>query len=203
MDDKEYLNQLSSTVRPEKKSKVSFMSSLYFKIIAGGVIGFILIAILGSILGNKGNVKSQLIALKLHLDNTSSVVSNYQKSVKSSDLRSTSASLYSVLTNTSRDVNDYITAKFGSKGSTPEKNVAEQATQEKDGLEAELMEAKINGLLDRVFTMKMKYEVSTFMAEEADIHNTTGDDKLREILNSSYSSLENLYNKLDSFSETK
>ena len=203
MDDKEYLNQLSSTVRPEKKSKVSFMSSLYFKIIAGGVIGFILIAILGSILGNKGNVKSQLIALKLHLDNTSSVVSNYQKSVKSSDLRSTSASLYSVLTNTSRDVNDYITAKFGSKGSTPEKNVAEQATQEKDGLEAELMEAKINGLLDRVFTMKMKYEVSTFMAEEADIHNTTGDDKLREILDSSYSSLENLYNKLDSFSETK
>ena len=203
MDDKEYLNQLSSTVRPEKKPKMSFMSSLYFKIIAGGVIGFILLAILGSILGNKGNVKSQLIALKLHLDNTSSVVSNYQKSVKSSDLRSTSASLYSVLTNTSRDVNDYITAKFGSKGSTPEKNVAERATQEKDGLEAELMEAKINGLLDRVFTMKMKYEVSTFMAEEADIHNTTGDNKLREILDSSYSSLENLYNKLDSFSETK
>ena len=169
-----------------------------------GVVGFILIVIIGSLLGGgKGNFKSQLAALQLHLDNTSSLISTFQKSVKSSDLRSTSASLYSVLTNTSRDVASYLSSKYKFKVSSAEQNVKNQAKLARDGLEAELMNAKINGLLDRVFAMKMKYEVSTFMAEETEIYNASGDESLRGAMNSSYNSLKTLYEKLDSFSETK
>ena len=87
--------------------------------------------------------------------------------------------------------------------SSAEQNVKNQAKLARDGLEAELMNAKINGLLDRVFAMKMKYEVSTFMAEETEIYNASGDESLRGAMNSSYNSLKTLYEKLDSFSETK
>lgn len=203
MDKKEYLEQLSSTVRPKSKPKGSFMSSPFFKVALIGVIGLMLIVILGSILGGNGNAKTQLISLQLHLDNTSELVSTYQKSIKSSDLRSTSASLYSVLTNTAREVENYLLAKYNAKVSSAEKNIKDEAQLAKDNLNAELLNAKINGLLDRVFALKIKYEVSVFMEEESDIYKSAGDESLRDILSSSYNSLKTLYEKLDSFSETK
>jgi len=204
MNDKEYLNQISSSVRPEKKPKMSFMSSPIFKALAIGVIAFVMIVVLGSILGgNKGDLENSTIALKLHLDNTSEIVSKYQKSIKSSDLRSSSASVYSVLTNTSREVTDYLTAKYSYKSGSGDKKIIEEATLNKDGLDTDLADAKINGTLDRIFALKMKYEISLLMAEETNIYNTTGDTTLKNIMNSSYNSLETLYNKLNDFSETK
>lgn len=203
MDKKEYLEQLSSTVRPKSKPKGSFMSSPFFKVAIIGVIGLALIVILGSILGGNGNAKTQLLSLQLHLDNTSELVSTYQKSIKSSDLRSTSASLYSVLTNTAREVENYLLAKYNAKVSSAEKNIKDEAQLAKDNLNAELLNAKINGLLDRVFALKIKYEVSVFMEEESDIYKSAGDESLRDILSSSYNSLKTLYEKLDGFSETK
>ena len=203
MDKKEYLEQLSSTVRPKSKPKSGFMSSPFFKVTVIGVIGLALIVILGSILGGNGNAKTQLISLQLHLDNTSELVSTYQKNIKSSDLRSTSASLYSVLTNTAREVENYLLTKYNAKVNSAEKNIKDKAQLAKDSLNAELLNAKINGLLDRVFALKIKYEVSVFMEEESDIYKSAGDESLRDILNSSYNSLKTLYEKLDSFSETK
>ena len=183
---------------------MSFMSSPIFKALAIGIIAFVMIVVLGSILGgNKGDLKNSTIALKLHLDNTSEIVSKYQKSIKSSDLRSSSASVYSVLTNTSREVTDYLTAKYSYKSGSGDKKIIEETTLNKDELDTDLTDAKINGTLDRIFALKMKYEISLLMAEETNIYNTTGDATLKNIMNSSYDSLETLYNKLNDFSETK
>ena len=203
MDDKEYLKHISSTVRPQKAPNTGFTSSPLFKVILFGVIGLILIIVLGSFLGGGGDGKTKLASLQLHLDNTSELISVYQKSIKSSDLRSTSASLYSVLTNTSREVEDFLKTNYKLTVNSLEKTVKDQATQSKDELDAELLEAKINGLLDRVFVLKIKYEISAFMAEETDIYNSTSNESLQTIIGSSYSSLSTLYDKLDSFSETK
>ena len=105
MDGQDYLNQISASVRPEKKSKMSFMNSTIFKVAAVAVVVFILIAIVGGILGGgKEGAKDQAISLKLNLDSTLEVIAEFQPSVKSSDLRSSSASLYSVLSNTNRDL---------------------------------------------------------------------------------------------------
>lgn len=202
MDDKEYLKHISSTVRPQKAPNTGFTSSPLFKVILFGVIGLILIIVLGSFLGD-GDGKTKLASLQLHLDNTSELISVYQKSIKSSDLRSTSASLYSVLTNTSREVEDFLKTNYEFSVGSLEQNVKDQATINKDELDAELLEAKINGLLDRVFVLKIKYEISAFMAEETDIYNSTSNESLQTIIGSSYSSLSTLYDKLDSFSETK
>ena len=70
-------------------------------------------------------------------------------------------------------------------------------------MESELFEAKINGILDRIYAHKMAYEVSMFLSEESDLMNLTKNEALKEALSSSYNSLENLYNSFNDFSETK
>ena len=160
--------------------------------------------IIGAVLsGNRGGDKNLSYALKLHIDGTSEVIQKYQSDVKSSDLRSSSASLYSILSNTSKELTDYITAKYDFKEKDVNKNIAEEATLSKDGLEAELFEAKINGILDRIYAHKMAYEVSLITSEEAKIISSTGSADLKELLTKSYNSLNNLYDKFNSFSETK
>ena len=204
MDGKEYLNQISAMNRPETKTKKSkLLSSKFFVVGLIGVIGLIVIIIFGAILGgNKGGEKNLSIKLLLHVNNTASVIQEYQPLVKSSGLRSSSASLYSVLSNTSRDVTNYLTNKYNYKEKEVSKDVVESASLAKDGLDADLFEAKINGVLDRIYAHKMAYEISLIMTEEAKIINVAGNTSLKESLTASYNSLNNLYDNFNDFSET-
>ena len=180
------------------------MGSKFFMIGMVGLIALVVIIIIGAILGgNKGGEKNLSYKLKLHLDNTASVISEYQPRVKSSDLRSHSASLYSVLSSTNRELTDYLTEKYNFKEKDINKDFVEEATLAMDGLEAELFEARINGNLDRIYAHKMTYEISLFMNEEAKLINSTSNASYKEILTRSYNSLSNLYDSFNSFSETK
>lgn len=205
MDGQEYLNQISTAVRPEKKSGMGgLMGSPIFKVAAVGVIAFIVIIIIGAVLsGGKGGVEKQGTELLLHIDNTSGVISTYQPSLKSSDLRSSSASLYSILSNTSRELTDYLTTKFNYKPKSVDKKWVEAATLHNDELDETLFNAKINGILDRIYAHKMAYEISLITSKESSLYASSRDDALREIINSSYNSLNNLYDKFNDFSETK
>lgn len=205
MDGQEYLNQISRQSQPVGSSGGGggILKSKLFIVGIVGVVLLILIIIIGAVLGgNKGGEKNLTFALKLHLDNTAEVVQSYQPAVKSSDLRSKSASFYSVLSNTSREITDYITEKYDFK----EKDLSEKMTQDaqtsRDELEADLFSAKIGGTLDRVFALKMAYEILLINAEEAKIIDATKDENLTQILVSSYNSLENLYNNFNNFSES-
>ena len=164
-----------------------------------------MIMILGGIIsGGKADLQTRGINLKLHLDNTADVISTYQKSVKSSVLRSSSASLYSVLSNTSRELSDYLTQTYSSyKAGSEKKELKNAAELQKNELDSDLFEAKINGILDRIYAHKMAYEISLFMTEESSIYNSTGSDTLKGILETSYDSLEKLYDAFNEFSETK
>ena len=84
-----------------------------------------------------------------------------------------------------------------------DKKIAEEATTMKDGLESELFEAKINGVLDRIYAHKMAYEISLITTREAQIMKSINNDTLDEILTTSYNSLSTLYEKFNDFSETK
>ena len=203
MDGQEYLNQISMQNRPVKKSGVSkLLSSKIFLVSMIGVVLLILIIIVGSILGGgKGGDKNLSFALKLHLDNTEEVIQDYQPNVKSSDLRSSSASLYSVLSNTNRELTDYITEKYNYKESDVSESIVSDAELARDELETGLFNAKIGGTLDRTYALKMAYEISLIKSEEAKIINSTKNSDLAGILTTSYNSLENLYNKFNDFSE--
>ena len=203
MEGQDYLNQISMQNRPVKKTGMSkILSSKIFMVSMIGVVLLILIIIVGSILsGGKKGDKNLSYALKAHLDNTEEVIQTYQPSVKSSDLRSSSASLYSVLSNTNRELTDYVTEKYDFKEKDLPEVTVSDAQLARDDLEADLFNAKISGTLDRTYALKMAYEISLIMSEEAEIINSTSDADLGELLTTSYNSLKNLYSKFDDFSE--
>ena len=181
------------------------MSNIYVKLIGGAVILFILIMVVGMMLGGKGGgSKQKSTELMLHLDNTASIIDKYQPSVKSSELRSNAASLRGVLQNTSKELATYIETKYNQKDAQKvDKKLTEQAKLEMDALDSDLFEAKINGLLDRIFAHKMASEISAFQDAESALVKSDSSEELRAFLKTSYDSLNNLYSKFNDFSETK
>ena len=205
MEGQEYLNQISATNRPMQKPHKSLFSSKFLLVGIIGLAVLIFIIIIGAIVGgNKTDEKSLNYALKLHVDNTASIIKEYQSNVKSSELRSNSASLQNVLLTTSTDLTNYLTAKYNFKNDKDiDKKLIEEATLAKDELSSELFEAKINGILDRIFAHKMAYEISLIQSEESKILKNTKNDDLQALLNKSYESLTTLYEEFDNFSEAE
>ena len=204
MDRQEYLNQISVANRPVKESKSGIFASKFFWVGIIGLVAFILIMILGAVIsGTKGNEKERIFSLILHLDNTSEVIGQYQSSVKSSDLRSYSASLKGILSNTSNELTTYAEEKYDFKAKDVSSKISEEETLSKDGLVNELFEAKITGVLDRIYAHKMAYEISLITNRESQIFKSSGNEKLKNILETSYNSLNNLYDEFNDFTETK
>lgn len=200
MEGQDYLNQISASVRPEKKSKLGFTNSMFFKLGVGAVIAFVVIMIIGMIIsGGKAGAKDQAISLKLNIDNTLEVIAEYQPSVKSSDLRSNSASLYSVLANTNRELTNFITEKYNYKPKDDDKKFAEKVSQERYELESALFEAKINGILDQVYASKIAYTILLISSKENSLFNASSDQALQTLLTTSYNSLETLYDQFNNF----
>lgn len=203
MDGQEYLNQISASSRPEQESKLkAIIKSKFFLVGAIGLVALIIIMIIGAALGSgKGGEKNLSIDLYLHVDNTKAEIDTFQNDIKSSDLRSSSASLSGILGNTVSKMGDFLEKKYSLKPKNIEKKVVEQATAEKDALHNELFEAKITGALDRIFAQKMTYEISMIMAEENKIMKISKSNELKDALKESHDSLENLYNNFNDFSE--
>lgn len=205
MDGQEYLNQISATTKPTqvKGGKFSFLKSKYFLLGAGTLVALIIIMIIGAILGSgKGNEKIYATDLLLHVNNTASVVEEYQPYIKSSELRGYSASFKSLLDVIGKDVEDYLKEKYDFKNA--DKEVAEEADEMKEELSNELFEAKINGYLDMTFAHKMTYETEMMITEMNKLNRVTKNDVLKGKLEGSHkSSLENLNKNFDDFSEAK
>lgn len=205
MDGQDYLNQLSAEVRPEKKTRTNkLFSSKIFLVGLIGLVALVVIIVIGALIsGNRGGEKNLSYVLKLHLSNTAEVVEEYRPSLKSSDLRSSSVSLYGILSTTDSDLTNYLTEVYEFKDKDIKEDIVEEATLERDNLASDLFEAKISGTLDRTFAHKMAHEVSLIMEEEAKLIDTTKNEVLKEVLNKSYDSLGNLYNNFNDFSERK
>lgn len=207
MDSQDYLDQISASSRPINQGfggkLMKFLTSKYA--MWGGIAlgALVVILIFGSILGSgkKVSVADKCLTLKSRLDGTLEVISEYQTYVKSSSLRSLSASLQGVFTNTASQLGNYITAVYG-PGENDEA-ILEEAELNKIDLTDELFEAKINGYLDRIYAHKMALEIYSVMSDEADITKSSSEAELNSILSSSYDSLNNLYDKFNDFSETK
>lgn len=188
--------------RPAKKSKMDFLKNKFVLVGIILVAGIILMAIVGAVLGGgKGGIREQATALQLRLESMSSTISSYQGLVKSSILRSDSTSLSGILSNTDRDLSNYLSEKYKDKKDF--KKLEEDEAVHNEALEAELFEARINGILDRIYAHKITYEISLLMSMESKLYDATGDDALKNILNTSYDSLTVIYEKFENYSEAK
>lgn len=204
MDSEAYLNRISASNRRRKVGGNSFLNSIWFKVIIGVVLGVSIFMIFSSILGSGESVKDKLTALKLHTTNLSKTISTYQPRVKSSSLRSNTASLNGVLTNATNGITNYMTEKYKTKD---DKNISKTLKKKEEDLtkklEDELFNARINGLLDRTFASKMAYEITVISTRSKEILKLTKNDDLKNILNTSLNSLDNLYNSFNNYSEAR
>ncbi|MBR3332367.1 hypothetical protein IKG28_01925 [Candidatus Saccharibacteria bacterium] len=201
MDGQTYLSQISGDVRPEKKSASNIFKSKFFIVGAIGVGGLLLLMLLGLILGGGGkSLEDQAVTLKLRLDNTAEMVSEYQPSIKSSDLRSVSASFNGIITNTGKELTDYLAEAYNFKDNA-KKSIQEDEDLHKDGLNEELFKAKITGVLDRIYAHKMAYEISLIVNMENKLASSTKSETLKNLLETSDKSLRVIYDKFDNFSE--
>ena len=198
MDRQDYLDQISGANFPVKKSKFStIVSSKFFIVGAIGVVGLILLFVIGNLInGGKMSEKEKLESLILHIQNTSELIKEYQPNVKSSELRSYSSSFASVLSNTNTDLVAYTTFDI----EKVKEKIIEEAQTAVDGLNAELFDAKINGILDRIYAHKMAYEISIIVNDETQISKSAKDETLKQVLDKSQRSLETLYSKFNDFS---
>lgn len=204
MNGQDYLNQISKQARPTSGVAAQggwqkIMQSVYFKIGVGTVVALIVIMIIGAALGGgpKETLSDQIAGLQLRLRNTGEVIQQYQNDVKSAKLRSSSASLYSVLATTRSNLQQY----NGGESYTGAQE--EEARTEKDELTNELFTAKINGNLDRIYAHKMAYEISWITAKEMSIMDATKSEELKGAMGASLESLDNLYDNFSNFSEAK
>lgn len=208
MDSQDYLNQIAATSKPvaPKTGFAGIVSSKYFK---WGIIAFVVliaIIIFGSMLGGnkKPSVGEKCYALNLRLTSNVEMIDTYQPSVKSSKLRSISATLKGIFSNTSSQLTTYITQVLGiNENDKSMANLEEEAELNKEALNEDLFAAKINGVLDRTYAHKMAFEIYSIMSDQAGIVNATNDEDLKSLLDASYTSLDNLYNEFNDFSETK
>lgn len=196
MDNQTYLDQITASTKPTS-SKKSFFSSQIFKIAALGVGLTIVIIIFGSILGNINNKERDLAEqLSLRMDNLTATIDEYNDSVKSSYLRSIGTSFSAILADTNRDLSDYLIQKYNFNPEKSNSNLVEKELKFADELNADLEEARLNGILDRVYVSKLDLQITLLLSTESDILSRTKNQSLQSIINKSVSSLESLQNNL-------
>lgn len=203
MDNQAYLDQISTpTSAPKtKNSNNSFLKQVFIAL--GIAIGlFALIAIFGGIISaNRVSEKDSAIALKLRSDNLQTVITEYNKSIKSSDLRSTNTSLAGILSDVSTTLANYISDSLSLKQKEYTKKVVDKENAALEELKNELFEAKINGMIDRTFARKMIYETQNLINYENTLKKATGNASLKSYLSSSVNSLMVLHDTFSAFSE--
>ena len=151
--------------------------------------------------GNKNSERDYVDQAYIRASNLEKVISEYNKKLKSSDLRSIAMSLKSVLSENSFILATSLTEDFGAKGvGEPEKkSILEDEEAHLTELDDTLEAGRLNGLLDRVFSREFTYQTSMLISLEENILTRTKKDNLKSKLTTSISNLEQARDRLDAF----
>lgn len=208
MDNLEYLQQISKSNRPVAPAKPvrKFQQfSLIIKIAIGGLIGFIAILILGLALGNMGAKSSELAKqIYVRANNLNSSITTYNRSLKSSRLRSISTSLSGTLLNTTNQLSNYL-GSLEDKSSTAlvpsDAAIVTQETENLDSLNLALNNAKLNGILDRTYEHQISLQVSLLLTLESQLLGRSPEEPLRSIIQQSYASLSTIQTSFEEYQD--
>ena len=134
----------SRPVKPPKKGLQGILSSKYLK--WGGIVValFLVILLFGSMLSGKPSIEEECIELKLHLDGTTELITDFQPDVKSLSLRSLSSSLKGLFSNISSQINSYLIKAYDFNDKHIKETTMQEAEDNKNRLGNELFDAKIN-----------------------------------------------------------
>lgn len=203
MDNLEYLNQISQSNRPVKRSLKSSdrKTNLILKFSIAGVVLFFLMMAFGAMVGNL-NTKSDDLAKQIYTRtvNLNSSLNTYNRDLKSSRLRAIGVSLSAILTNASNQLSNYLTANSKDKNITlDEKTTASEATIIEE-LNTSLTNAKLNGVLDRYYDNQIGLQVSLLLSQTSELLARTKDAELITIVTNLHTSLETIHQNLVNYS---
>jgi len=185
MNNLEYLNQISKTSRPVKTGSDAKGFGTIIKIAIAGVAVFIVLLIVGMLIGKKSDTTASLgPQIYLRTTNLEKTVTTYNRSLRSSKLRSIGLTLSSTLTAAINQM-DPILKNSASK----DKELTDSENQYTTDLENTLTDAKLNGMLDRTYANQMQLQTSLLLSMLEQAINHTKDDNLKNIYSQYQSNL--------------
>lgn len=201
MNNLEYLNQISQETRPVKSQKSNSMS-LIIKIAVGGIAAFLFIMFLGIAL-NAGKTSPTDLTKQLYVrtTNLNTALGTYNRALKSSQLRAIGTSLNGVLTSASASLTGYLAPADDKEASlNPPEKLLETETTTITELDTALNNAKLNGILDRVYANQIHLQVSLLITFISQLEQRTKDTDLLEILDQYQSNLYVIEQSLQNYS---
>ena len=201
MKDLEYLNQISAKPAPVKTTLFDKKTKLIL-IIAGAILFFavILMAVAGSSSSSEPTAVSELSRLYYRSDALEKTLNTYTPSVKSSSLRSSAASISTILAELKSTSKTHFTSTGAKLEDYPLTTADSSLITATDSA---LEKARLNGILDRTFASEIYYQIRFLIIIEDSTLAKSRDTTLNTFLTSSKSSLERLRDTFSSFSESE
>ena len=201
MNDLDYLNQISANVTPSKQATGGFFDkkTKMIAIILGAVLLIAIILMIAmSSAPSEPTTSDELDRIYQRTNSLEETVTEYSKNLKSSTLRSSAASLSTLLANMKSSTESFLDTKYGAK---PAKEASADDTKLIEDTTTTLEKARLNGILDRYFAKEMYYQIEKLLILENAAAKKTSDEEIIEFLQSTFDSLSRLSDTFDNFSE--
>lgn len=177
MNNLEYLNQISKTSRPVKTGANANGFGTIIKIAVIGVVAFLVLMILGMVIGKKADSSSNLGAqIYTRTTNLEKTVTTYNKSLRSSKLRSIGLTLSSTLTAALNQMDEPLKSQ-----ASKDKEVTASESEYSANLDQILTSAELNGMLDRTYANQMQLQTALLLSLLEQAINHTKDENLKGI----------------------
>lgn len=205
MDNLEYLQHISQSNRPTSSSKISKLNlGPIIKLLIGGILAAVLLIGIGLLI-NGNSTRSTDITKQLYvrMDNVNKLIDDFNKNLKSSQLRAINYSLSGTITGTMPQLAEYLKASSSeSKGAlTPPAKLLSEETQLYNSTGLALTDAKLSGTLDRIYTARIHMLVSLLMSLTSEVLARDDSTTLHSILDNFYSNLNNIEQTLNNYSD--
>ena len=188
----DYLNQIAPQA---PKKGLSGKLPLIFVIL--GILALLtIILVLFSSLGGNGQAPERLAA---RLQATSTIVSDSQATIKSSQLRSLNSNLDIYLTNTNRDLAEPLLADNIDVVQLSESILAQESSTE---ISETLEDARLNANFDPTYAREMAFQLETTMLLMQEVFDSTKNAALRDVLTSAYENLVPIQEQFAAFNAT-
>lgn len=203
MDNLSYLQSISA--KPKRSGLLGgdlFQNKKLLIGLAGAFVLALLIIIIGSL--NKGGLSAAAeatVRLDARTDNMIKLLNNYNKSLKSSELRGMGTSLKSVLQATAKPLDNSLKSDFGELEKEDTSDITIEETNFSADLETTLENARLNATLDRVFPREMTYHIYQLLQLQRTCLDETSNDDLSTALTSAIENLTALYDQFSTFSD--
>jgi len=181
----DYLNEIAP--HTPKKRLISFRPGpKLFAVIGAALI--ILIIIISIIVNSVVSAqRAPLQHLAARLASITTVATNAQANIKSSDLRSLNSNLGIYLANTNRDVAAPLLAAGVNVSNIPDSVTKAESSA---ALTARLEDDRLNAVYDNQYAVEMAYQLDTLLNLMQQIKESTSNTQLKNFLTSAYTNLQ-------------